>query len=63
MDEIINGESKPTEASDIFALGMIIYEVVSREVPYGAAKDPATMMSIAKGVHPARPETYLPTGV
>ncbi|KAF8713839.1 Egl-10, and Pleckstrin (DEP), partial [Rhizoctonia solani] len=58
--EIIQEESKPTHASDVYALGM---EVISREMPYAGAKDSAIVFKVVGGVKPTRPEAHIPKGI
>ncbi|GAB1524843.1 hypothetical protein RhiTH_007999 [Rhizoctonia solani] len=61
--EIIQEESKPTHASDVYALGMIVFEVISREMPYAGAKDSAIVFKVVGGVKPTRPEAHIPKGI
>ena len=39
--------------ADLFALGVVLYETLAGERPYDGAHDPATIMQILKGEHPA----------
>ncbi|CAE6440391.1 unnamed protein product [Rhizoctonia solani] len=58
--EIIQEESKPTQASDVYALGM---EVISREMPYAGAKDSAIVFKVVAGTKPTRPKTHIPAEI
>ncbi|KAF8753680.1 Kelch motif [Rhizoctonia solani] len=57
--EVIRGESKPTQASDIYALGM---EIVTRSVPFAGVSDYAIVFTVASGKIPIRSETHIPPG-
>ena len=49
-------DSRPTKESDSYALGMVIYEVLSGQVPFALLMDFVVMRKIVDGEHPARPE-------
>lgn len=49
-------DGRPTEGSDCYALGMVIYEVLSGQTPFTPFKDPIVMCKIIKGERPGRPE-------
>ena len=54
-------DSKPTEHSDFYALGMVIFEVLSGEVPLAQYGNIAVVWKIMQGEHPKRPkETWFP---
>ncbi|CUA70595.1 Focal adhesion kinase 1 [Rhizoctonia solani] len=61
--EIIQEETKATQASDVYALGMVIFEVITGTIPYAGAKDPAILYHVLARKIPARPETHIPTGL
>ena len=49
-------ESRPTKQSDCYALGMVIYEVLSGHVPF-APRDGTTIISkVVNGERPGRPQ-------
>ena len=48
-------ESRPTKKSDCYALGMVVYEVLSGQVPYAPSKGPAIIRKILHGERPERP--------
>ncbi|KAF9779225.1 kinase-like domain-containing protein [Thelephora terrestris] len=48
--------SCPAKESDCYALGMVIYEVISGQVPFALFKEYIAMRKISDGEHPARPE-------
>ena len=48
-------EARPTKESDCYALGMVIYEVLSGEVPFASHNSLATVMKLMKGERPKRP--------
>ena len=50
-------ESRPTDASDCYALGMVIIEVLSGRAPYGQFKEFIVMRMVLEGTHPERLET------
>lgn len=48
-------ESRPTEASDCYALGMVIYEVLSGQKPFASWEGPVVIQKILNGKRPGRP--------
>ena len=46
----------PTVKSDIYALGMVIYEVISGQAPFAAHRDPEVVFMVISGEHPKRPQ-------
>eukprot|EP00770_Monocercomonoides_exilis_P007550 MONOS_7511.1-p1 / transcript=MONOS_7511.1 / gene=MONOS_7511 / organism=Monocercomonoides_exilis_PA203 / gene_product=unspecified product / transcript_product=unspecified product / location=Mono_scaffold00258:37876-47966(-) / protein_length=3308 / sequence_SO=supercontig / SO=protein_coding / is_pseudo=false len=51
--ELVNKEiNVANEASVAYSLGMILWEVLSREVPYGAADLPSVVWKISSGEYP-----------
>jgi len=49
-------ESRPTKQSDCYALGMVIYEVLSERVPFAPRDGTAIISKVVDGERPARPE-------
>ena len=49
-------DSRPTRESDCYALGMVIYEVLSGKAPFAALKDFMVMRKVTDGERPERPE-------
>jgi len=49
-------DSRPTKESDCYALWMVIYEVLSGQVPFAPLKDFVVMRKVVEGEHPGRPE-------
>ena len=49
-------ESCPTKESDCFALGMVVYEVLSGQVPFRFSREFVAMQKIIEGLRPERPE-------
>ncbi|KAF9645728.1 kinase-like protein [Thelephora ganbajun] len=49
-------EKRPTTESDCYALGMVIYEVLSGQVPFGTYSPFGTLTKIVRGERPARPQ-------
>ena len=49
-------ESRPTEASDCYALGMVIYEVLSGQTPFFQYSNLAVVWKILEGERPKRPQ-------
>ena len=47
---------RPTKESDCYALGMVILEVLSSQVPFTCLKDPTVMRKVLEGEHPGRPQ-------
>lgn len=47
---------QPTEESDCYALGMVIYEVLSGQAPFALFTDFTVMRKVIEGECPARPE-------
>jgi len=55
-DQFGLGDGRPTKKSDCYALGMVIYEVLSGEAPFAPFNDYIVMRKVLEGEHPARPE-------
>ena len=49
-------ESRPTKESDCYALGMVIYEVLSAQRPYAPHKDFTVIRKVLDGERPRRPQ-------
>jgi len=49
-------DSRPTKDSDCYAFGMVIYEVLSGQVPFVHSKEVIVMRKIIDGERPDRPE-------
>jgi serine/threonine protein kinase len=49
-------DSRPTKESDCYALGMVIYEVLSGQAPFTPYKDFIVMRKVIEGERPERPE-------
>jgi len=48
-------EIRPTEESDCYALGMVIYEVLSGQVPFPQDRISVVFLKVIKGERPTRP--------
>ena len=51
--------SRPTKQSDCYALGMVIYEVLSGQVPFASFNSHAVTQKVMGGERPQRPEGVL----
>ena len=49
-------ESRPTKASDCYALGMVVYEVLSGQTPFIQYSNLAIVWRILEGERPNRPQ-------
>ena len=49
-------KSRPTKESDCYALGMVIYEVLSGKTPFSQHQAPLVMKKVLDGERPERPE-------
>ena len=49
-------DSHPSKHSDCYALGMVIYEVLSRKVPFHQYADFTVVVKVCKGERPRRPQ-------
>ena len=51
-------DGRPTMDSDRYALGMVIYEVLSGQIPFRRDHDYAVVAKVLKGERPARPKGW-----
>ena len=49
-------DSRRTKYSDCYALGMVIYEVLSGQVPFSRYETPAVIAKVGRGERPERPQ-------
>ena len=49
-------DGQPTKESDCYALGMVIYEVLSGQAPFASFKDFIVIQKVIEGECPGRPE-------
>ncbi|KAF9644321.1 kinase-like protein [Thelephora ganbajun] len=49
-------ESQPTKKSDCYALGMVIYEILSGKTPFAPYTTPTIIWKVLKGERPERPQ-------
>ena len=49
-------DSRPTKESDCYALGMVIYEVLSGQVPFAQLRNHMINRRVIKGKRPEKPE-------
>jgi len=49
-------DSRPTKQSDIYAMGMVIYEVLSGQFPFPRCKEAVVIQKVLGGERPQRPQ-------
>ena len=49
-------DDQPTKGSDCYALGMVIFEVLSGQVPFARDKNWTVALKVIRGERPERPE-------
>ena len=54
--EVFGLNGRPTKASDCYALGMVVYEVLSGQAPFAQLKAPIIIHKVLGGGRPGRPE-------
>jgi len=47
-------DGRPTKPSDCYALGMVVYEAISGNLPFHKCTDIAVFMKVVEGEHPPR---------
>ena len=55
-DQTNRQDSRPTKQSDCYALGMVIYEVLSGQAPFAPCNCYAVILMVTMGERPMRPE-------
>ena len=55
-DQFESGGGRPTKESDCYALGMVIYEVLSGKVPFAPLKEFMVVRKVLEGKRPSIPE-------
>lgn len=47
-------DSRPTKPSDCYALGMVVYETISGNLPFHEDTDLTVFLRVVEGKHPSR---------
>ena len=55
--------SRPTKESDCYALGMVILEVLSGQLPFAGHRDVVAIQRVVSGEHPERPKGVWSTNI
>jgi len=55
-DQFSFNDCRPTKESDCYALGMVIYEVLSGQAPFASFRDAIIVEKVTKGERPERPD-------
>jgi len=55
-DQFESSDGRPTRESDCYALGMVIYEVLSGKVPFASLREFIVMRKVLEGERPSMPE-------
>ena len=55
-DQFESSDGRPTRESDCYALGMVIYEVLSGKVPFASLKEFIVMRKVLEGERPSMSE-------
>ena len=55
-DQFESSDGRPTKESDCYALGMVIYEVLSGKAPFTPLKEVIVMRKVLEGERPSMPE-------
>ena len=56
-------DGRPTHESDCYALGMVMYEVLSGQIPFTKENGPAVIRKVLEGKRPERPPTLFTGGL
>jgi len=58
-EEFGSKKSRPTKASDCYALGMVVYETISGNIPFHEHADLAVFVKVLKGDRPTRRARFM----
>ena len=60
--ELLSEGARPSKEADMYAFGMVVYEVITGAHPYGKRKLAEIPVLTAQGVRPCKPEDPMPVG-
>ena len=60
--ELFSEDAKPSTEADMYAFGMVVYEVITGARPYGQRKLLEIPVLTVRGLRPSRPEDPMPVG-
>ena len=62
VPELFSTDAEPSKEVDMYAFGMVVYEVITGARPYGKFKLTEIPVLTVQGMRPSKPDDLMPAG-